>query len=504
MGISAPSVGIPKLVVSRERLIRGRISLVLILVVAILYCVFLIPFSWILLPVPFVWVRRQYRRWVSTVQLLLLGFLGYALEFICRIRIVITGGEELLHILPGKPLLMSNHHCELDWMFLVCLSLRLHRLSLLKLTTWEDFVHVPFLGWLIQAFAFIPICGRDKVRDLATIRNVIEYLTGIQHPMGGCTVGIFPEGCSLATSNSLEKSHRYAEKVGLPKLNQVLIPRASGVYETIRTLNRLNSVDSVIDVTIAYMDFIPFEYSSIASFWTGRYPREVHLNLSQVRWVDIPLSDVESVNTWLVERWLQKERSLERFYSPLNFIDLSDVMDPGTEGADAGDEFDQLSTTSTHMSNLATLLTFYDEDGTEPCEETLSKDMRVIQYISNSYVISAVVALMVVSMMIAVSVAYPERVLLYVLSVCLIFSVITRWINGFNIFELEVLPVQVDLMPNEYYPVDMDLKPKGFIEELREFFSPPKNELETGRKDKDSYIRAMKNRRMVIRQSQLN
>jgi hypothetical protein len=230
----------------------------------------------------------------------------------------------------------------------------------------------------------------------------------------------------------------------------------------------------------------------------------VHLNLSQVRWVDIPMSDVESVNTWLVERWLQKERSLERFYSPLNFIDLSDVMDPGTEGADAGDEFDQLSTTSTHMSNLATLLTFYDEDGTEPCEETLSKDMRVIQYISNSYVISAVVALMVVSMMIAVSVAYPERVLLYVLSVCLIFSVITRWINGFNIFELEVLPVQVDLMPNEYYPVDMDLKPKGFIEELREFFSPPKNELETGRKDKDSYIRAMKNRRMVIRQSQLN
>jgi hypothetical protein len=63
--------------------------------------------------------------------------------------------------------------------------------------------------------------------------------------------------------------------------------------------------------------------------------------------------------------------------------------------------------------------------------------------------------------------------------------------------------VHADVMSNDYYPVDMDLKKKGFLQEIREFFSSPKNELETGRKDKDSYIRAMKNRRMAHRQAQL-
>jgi hypothetical protein len=323
--------------------------------------------------------------------------------------------------------------------------------------------------------------------------------------MGGVTVALFPEGTSLANGgpSAIEKSQKYSEKFQLPKLNQVLVPRAPGIYETIRTLNRLNAIDCIIDVTIAYMDFIPFEYSTITSFWTGKYPREVHLNLNKIRWVDIPTTDFETVRSWINDRFLMKEKLLERFYTPLNYVEYT--TGDGVEDIVPSDvdEFDQLSTTSTHMSNLATLLSFYDEDGTEPCEETLSKDMRFIQYISNSYVISAVVAMMVTCLVIAVSVAYPEQILLYVLSVCLIFSIVTRWIDGFSVLELEVLPVHADVMSNDYYPVDMDLKKKGFLQEIREFFSSPKNELETGRKDKDSYIRAMKNRRMAHRQAQL-
>lgn len=486
--------------VSRERVFRGRIALVLTAIVTIEYCVFLLPISWILLPIPFVWVRRQYRRWVSTVQLLLLGFLGYAVEFICQIRIVITGADELLHVLPARPLIVSNHRSEIDWLFLVCLSLRLHRLSVLKVTTMESWTRLPFVGWLMQVFTFPPLCARDKVKDLATLRNCVEYLVGVQRPIGGCSFALFPESAFLSSPNARDKSERYAEILGLPVWKNVLVPRVPGIYETIRSLNRLNALDSVIDVTVGYLDFDPVAAtaSGLLSFWTGKFPREVHMGLNQIRWADLPADNIEATRSWLIDLFARKERMLEKFYAPLHIMSSNDYFLP-TE-LSSGEE-DQLSTTSTHMSNLATLLCFHDDDGDspEPADETLSKDMRFIQYISNSYVISAVVATMVTCLVTVTILAYPRETLVYILSVCLTFSFITRWIDGFNVLELDILPVQVDLtMSPDFYSVDPSAKPKTFIQQIKELFSPPKSELESGQSDKGNYIRAIRQRKPPI------
>ena len=503
-----------QLVISRERLIRGRLALVMIAIVSIQYAVFLIPISLLLLPLPFTWARKVYRRWMSTVQLILLGFVGYVVEFVCKIRLVITGADELLHVLPAKPLIISNHRCDTDWLFLVCLSLRMHRLSALKIATWEEFSQIPFIGWLIQVFLFPTICGRDKVKDLATLRNTVDYLTAIQHPVG-VTMALFPEGAAMSSTNAIEKSHHYAEIMGLDaKWRHVLVPRTPGMYETVRSLNRLNALDSVIDVTIGYLDFSPFASSSMVSFWDGTYPREVHMNLSHTRWADIP-TDFDSMRTWLVDRFGLKERMLERFYSPLDIMYRSgsgDSIDSsGGGGGDDGDMndedermSDQFSTTSTHVSNLATLVAFSEDcDSPEPAEETLSKDMRFIQYISNSYVISAVVAVMVNCLVVAVIVAYPRETLLYVLAVCLLFAFITRWVGGFNILELEVMPVQVDLTYSAEFYAGLDgsaYKPKGFWARAKELFLPGKpNESEYAQRDKENYIQAIRQRRVVAR-----
>ena len=498
-----------QLVISKERLIRGRLALVLIAIATIQYCLFLAPAALILLPIPSVRVRRLYRRWASAVQLLLLGFLGYVAEFVCKIRLVVTGADELLHVVPAKPLLISNHGCELDWLFIVCLSLRLHRLSALKIAAWEEFTQIPFAGWLVQFFLFPSICGRDKVKDLATLRNTVEYLTGIQHPVG-VTMALFPDGARVADARALEKSHRYSELMGIsPKWKHVLVPRTPGLYETVRSLNRLNALDSVIDVTIGYLDFSPVEKSSFRSFWRGTYPREVHMNLNFFRWAEIP-TDFDSMRDWLIERFESKEKMLERFYAPIELMYHPGDMkrkNSGVSVASSESENDdqrssgEFSTTSTHMSNLGTLVAF-SEDGLspEPAEETLSKDMRFIQYISNSYVISAAVAMMLHCLVVACVVSYPHEVLVYVLVVCFVFSAITRWIGGTSVLELDLLPVQVDLTySSDFYSAlehNGTCVPKGALETVRDFFMPGKrSDGEYSQRDKDNYIQALQRRR---------
>ena len=523
------SVNGKQLLITRERLIRGRIAIVLIAIATIQYCLFLVPFSLLLLPIPSVRVRKLYRRWCSTVQLVLMGFVGYIVEFVCKIRIVITGADELLHVVPAKPLIISNHRCEIDWLFLLCLSLRLHRLSALKIASWEEVANVPFIGWLVQVFLFPTLCGRDKVKDLATLRNTVEYLTGIQHPVGVSLV-LFPEGATVSDTSALEKSRRYAEIMGIdPKWSHVLIPRTPGMYEAVRSLNRLNALDSVIDVTIGYLDFSPFETSSLSSFWKGTYPREVHMHLSLTRWVDIP-TDFDSMKDWLLDKFSTKERILDKFYSPIHIMYQQEhlpAIKRGTSGASISSESsdkqaaplgendedeiddgqistDQFSTTSTHLSNLATFVAFSEDiDSSEPAEETLSKDMRFIQYISNSYVISAVVAIIVNFLVISLVVSYPEEVLIYTLSVCLLFSVITRYFGGVNVLEMEFLPVQVDLS----YGADLcsasectGYKPKSFLQTLKELFiGGKKSEHDYNHRDKDKYIQALRDRNSVLR-----
>jgi 1-acyl-sn-glycerol-3-phosphate acyltransferase len=485
---------------SGQRVLLGRVGFGLVIIVAAVYCVFLIPLGWGLILIPFAWVRKQYRKWVSTVQLLLLGFVGYVVEFMCRIRIVITGGEDMLHVLPSKPMIISNRQGELDWLFLLCISLRLHRLAVLKITTWEEYIHIPFLGWLIQVFLFPTVCGRDKVRDLATLRNSVEYLSSVG---GGCSMVLFPEGASISETGAVEKSHRYADVLGFPHLSHVLIPRAPGIHEAVRSLNRLNAIDSIIDITMGYLNCENFSTTRwgcpLTSFWDGTYPREVHVHMHQVRWVDIP-PDIDSMRTWVIERFLIKEKMLNKFYQPLTLV--GDPVDEDNRIDAETTPMDQLSTTSTHVSNLATFLCFHEDNGDspEPCEETFSKDMRFIQYVSNSYVISAVVALMVNILVALIAIAYPQKILLYFLFVCLTYSVVTRWLGGFHILESELLGVGTDYVANEYYPVDLDLTQKSTWQMIKEVFVTPKGELESGQKDKDSYIRAMRSRRVSHRQ----
>ena len=283
----------------------------------------------------------------------------------------------------------------------------------------------------------------------------------------------------------------------------------------------MNALDSLIDVTIGYLDFSPLEISSIQSFWSGTYPREVHMNLNFHRWAEIP-TEFDAMKDWLIERFASKERMLEKFYSPIQLMYQPNVGTPtggirridstSSSGADSyssssdveDDNTDQFSTTSTHLSNLAALVAFSeDPDSPDPAEETLSKDMRFIQYISNSYVISAGVAMLVNCLVVFAIMLYPKEVLLYVLCVCLVLSFTTRWLGGVNVVEMDLLPVEIDLTySSDFYNAGeyQAYKAHGILTSLKEMFFPSmRSDADVQHRDKENYIEALRKRRSTHR-----
>ena len=48
-------------------------------------------------------------------------------------------------------IVICNHHCRLDWMFLWCLFARQRKLRSLKIALKAELKRAPFFGWAMQA-----------------------------------------------------------------------------------------------------------------------------------------------------------------------------------------------------------------------------------------------------------------------------------------------------------------------------------------------------------------
>ena len=396
----------------------------------------LYPPAMFLLPFRSVQVRRIYRALVNMMQLTLLGFIGFMLEVVCGMRLTITGSSEILERRLERPLIISNHRTRIDWLFLICLSLRLRRLGSIKIALKEDMKHIPFVGWMLQVGLWPFLARKDRLKDLATIRNTLEYLAAIQ-PNTGSSFTVFPEGTDLSASN-LDKSHKLQAERNLPIWNQVLLPKAGGVTEALDTLRAFNGVDALVDVTMGYTDFQPFERPDEFFLWSGRFPREVHLHLDVINWPDIPQTS-EDTHTFLMERFARKEEYLKRFYAPLAFYEQSSEQVSSSDTDDQKSDF-----SSTQMSHLEPLLWFSEDASNEPCEETLSKDMRFVQYTMNSYVICGLISVIIHLMFWTGVWFFPILSGLYALSFLVICVVVTLVFGGFQVLELDTFSVNVE------------------------------------------------------------
>ncbi|XP_052742266.1 acyl-CoA:lysophosphatidylglycerol acyltransferase 1 [Bicyclus anynana] len=187
-----------------------------------------------------------------------------------------------------------------------------------------------------------------------------EHIHKYYIPLGRQFMVLFPEGGFLHKRR--EVSQRFAEKNNLPKLEYVSLPRAGalkiimeevgpqvptagtskqgykkGTGTSRAVLNDFNStrppktfsddvnqnstriidtksgdtIEWVLDVTIAYPDRIPLHLQDIVC--GTRPPCRTHLHYRLYPSSEVP-TDTEGMTQWLYDRFIEKDKMLEEFY----------------------------------------------------------------------------------------------------------------------------------------------------------------------------------------------
>ena len=297
---------------------------------------------WIILPasvlmlVPSTSTLALYRAVVRFVQHWWLAFAAALIEKVARVRVTVSG------CLPrrgdtGAAIIVCNHHCRLDWMFLWCLCARAGWLGALTIMLKSPLKQVPLFGWACQAFHFVFLRRNDRKRDLETIGSLLRYLVALGvRPV----VLVFPEGTDLSPANRARADEHAAAK-GVDAYRHVLHPRTAGFVAAVRALGA--ELDAVYDVTVSYdnhartaRDADP-RPNEKALFARAEWPHGVHFHVERTPAAVLraggqrgpggggagegsaavggdgttDVSD-EALGKWLHDAWEAKERRLAR------------------------------------------------------------------------------------------------------------------------------------------------------------------------------------------------
>ena len=262
--------------------LRGAAFALLLVTTALVGSTLLLPPA-ILIPLGF---KRLYEKYASLIAWWWFSCAAAAIEVIGCVRYEIAGDvcdDE-------KVLVICNHHCRLDWLYLWPLVARHGKCSALHVTLKDSLRSAPFFGWAMQAFGFAFVSRRDRAGDL----NVIQSSLAGRKPLWAL---LFPEGTDLSDSN-VAKSQAHGAALKPPiKWSQVLVPRAAGFAAAVEAMGS----PVIYDLTIAYEnDGRPDEPAMLS----GKFPRRVIVRVDRIT---KPPRDVKK---WLFERWALKEERL--------------------------------------------------------------------------------------------------------------------------------------------------------------------------------------------------
>ncbi|CAK1582492.1 unnamed protein product [Parnassius mnemosyne] len=195
--------------------------------------------------------------------------------------------------------------------------------------------HPQFLGYV------------GKTKREQSLEELRQHIHKYYIPLGRQFMVLFPEGGFLHKRR--EVSQRFAEKNNLPKLEYVSLPRAGAMKvimeevgphrdegastsrENSKKDNNFNqnntskmiidtksgdSIEWILDVTIAYPDRIPLHLQDIVC--GIRPPCATHIHYRLYPSNEVP-SDPEEMTQWLYDRFIEKDKLLEEFYRTGHF-----------------------------------------------------------------------------------------------------------------------------------------------------------------------------------------
>lgn len=228
---------------------------------------------------------------------------------------------------PGKvKVIIMNHHCRVDWLYLYLLAYRSSALSSnLRVVLKDSLKKVPMFGIPMQCFAYL-FLSRSWATDEPYIRQMVDRLKWLE---SSTVLQIYPEGTDLSPS-SIEKSQAFAEARDLPKFHYVLNPRTTGLV-AIKEMFGEGRIESVVNVTLGYT-YGKGKRPAELSLLTEDAPSKIHFLVQEhpmggdSAW-SVPCES-EAFANWIHQQFALKEQLLSRFYntSPVGFV-ASDVQE---------------------------------------------------------------------------------------------------------------------------------------------------------------------------------
>jgi lysocardiolipin and lysophospholipid acyltransferase len=227
------------------------------------------------------------------------------MEYLFGIKLFVTG-DVIDYAQPA--LIIMNHRTRLDWLFFWNALFRIDPwlMTSEKISLKGILKYLPGAGWAMQTNAYM-FLDRTFTLDQSRIDKLIDYYADNNNYQ----LLLYPEGtdkCPLATA----RSKKFAEKNDLVHFDYVLHPRTTGFTHILQKMRKVNYVDYVYDVTVAYGDAIV--QSEVDLVTLGVCPRNIHFDIRKINIGDLPNTD-EKLNEWLKKLWIEKEERLRKFYA---------------------------------------------------------------------------------------------------------------------------------------------------------------------------------------------
>ncbi len=247
-------------------------------------------------------------------------------------------------------IIISNHQLYTDWIYLwwIAYSARLH--GAIHIFMKGSLRSIPLLGRGMANFNFIFLNRKwqkdrklmDKQLDDILSSNKIDPTTNTKSQVDlrdvynksdddKHTFIFFPEGTNLAECTRVV-SDIYAKKIAQPPMNNVLLPRSTGLRFLLEKLDAAsNGKDQYLyDCTIWYSGFDKTEYGqdlytlkSVYLYGT-RYPSTISMYWRRFNIKDIPYQDPQIFDQWLRDIYYEKDRLLDTCYETNgSFVDPS-------------------------------------------------------------------------------------------------------------------------------------------------------------------------------------
>lgn len=254
--------------------------------------------------------------------------------------LVIETGDEPAACNGRRTLVLANHQSTADVPMLMA--------------AWNPRPGIlPNLMWIMDRvfkftnFGIVSVLHEDffiqagKSKREQSLEDLRQHIHKWYIPLARQFIVLFPEGGFLHKRR--EVSQRFAEKNNLPKLEYVSLPRAGAMKvimeevgphrdqgastskENSKKDNNFNqsnaklivesnvgeSIEWVLDVTIAYPDRIPLHLQDVVC---GIRPAcATHLHYRLYPSTEVP-ADTEGMTQWLYDRFVEKDQMLEEFY----------------------------------------------------------------------------------------------------------------------------------------------------------------------------------------------